>query len=110
VATPGQCGDAPQAPALLAGQRPKRVIADTAYDSDALRRSVAIGGASVCIKPHPSRTQPVTYDAKAYRRRNVIERFFGALRWCRRVATRYDKKVDNYLSFVWLAALLLFLK
>ena len=109
-ATPGQSGDAPQAPALLEGQRPKRVIADTAYDSNELRKTIAEAGADACIKPHPSRKQPPNYNRAAYRRRNVIERFFGAIRWHRRVATRYDKKIENYMSFVWLASLLLFLK
>ena len=34
----------------------------------------------------------------------MIERFFGRIKACRRVATRYEKKAANYLAFVWLAA------
>ena len=110
VATPGQCGDAPQAASLLEGQRPETVIADAAYDSNALRTRIAEAGGAACIKPNPTRKQPVAFDQQAYRRRNVIERFFGALRWPRRVATRYAKKAENYRSFVWFAVLLRFLK
>lgn len=75
-----------------------------------MRRRLAIGGSSVCIKLHPGRMQLVGCDPKAYRYRNFVERCFGALRWCRRVATRYDKKAENCGSFVSLAVLLRFLK
>jgi transposase len=34
----------------------------------------------------------------------VVERFFCRLRRCRRVATRYEKKADNFAGFVYLAA------
>ena len=46
------------------------------------------------------------YDRARYRNRSVIERFFGAIKRFRRVATRYDKKAENFLGFAWLAALL----
>ena len=35
----------------------------------------------------------------------MIERFFGRIKRCRRVATRYEKKAVNFAGFVWLAAL-----
>lgn len=41
-----------------------------------------------------------------HRHRNVIERFFGALKRFRRVATRYEKKAANFAVLLWLAALL----
>jgi transposase len=46
------------------------------------------------------------YDRDRYRRRNVIERFFGAIKRFRRVATRYEKKAQNFLGFVCLASAL----
>jgi transposase len=94
---------------LLAGYRRGEVgcvIADAAFDSDAIRRRVRSLRARVCIKPNPTRTRPRRYDRGRYRHRNVIERFFGALKRFRRVATRYEKKPQNFLGFVWLAALL----
>jgi transposase len=39
-----------------------------------------------------------------YERRKLIERLFGRIKTCRRVATRYEKKASNYIAFVWLAA------
>ncbi len=37
IATAGQAGDSPQARPLLADLQPGKVLADTAYDSDATR-------------------------------------------------------------------------
>ncbi|MET4716377.1 hypothetical protein ABIF63_000483 [Bradyrhizobium japonicum] len=37
------------------------------------------------------------------------ERFFNRIRQCRRVATRYDKLAANYLAFVHLASIRLWL-
>ncbi len=82
------------------------VIADAAYDSDAIRRRGKQLGAKVCIKPNPRRQVRKRYDKAAYKHRNLIERFFGRIKRCRRVATRYEKKAANYAGFIWLAALI----
>ena len=104
IVTPGQRGDAPQAEALLASLRSRHVIADAAYDSDALRRLIRHRGARACIKPNPTRRRKRRYDRRRYQCRNVIERFFRRIKQCRRVATRYEKKATNFAAFVWLAA------
>ena len=104
--TAGQRGDAPQAEALLEGLRPRHVVADAAYDGDAIRDRVRRLGARACIRPNPARKVKKRYDRTRYKHRNLIERFFAAIKRFRRVATRYEKKAENYLGFVWLAALL----
>ena len=106
VLSPGQAGDAPRAPAMLDGLRPGHVVADAAYDSDAIRAHLRRIKAKACIKPNPTRRRKRRYDRGRYKGRNVIERFFGAIKRFRRVATRYEKKPENYLGFAWLAALL----
>ena len=45
------------------------------------------------------------YDKDLYKERNQIERFFGKLKEFRRIATRYDKLLQNFLGFVKIAAL-----
>jgi hypothetical protein len=45
-----------------------------------------------------------------YRARNLIERFFNEIKQCRRVATRYDKLAANYLAFVKLASIRIWLR
>jgi putative transposase len=104
--TPGQSGDAPQAEALLGELSPDHVLADAAYDSDAIRKRIRKLGGKACIKPNPTRKIKKRYDKQRYRHRNIIERFFRRIKQYRRVATRYDKKPANYLGFVWLAAVL----
>ncbi|QDT57020.1 Transposase DDE domain protein [Caulifigura coniformis] len=105
--TAGQCGDAPQAEGLLQGfgkGTVGHVLADAAYDSDAIRDRARRLRAKVCIRPNPTRRVRKRYDKERYRHRNVIERFFGRIKRFRRVATRYEKKAVNFAGFVWLAA------
>lgn len=104
--TPGQAGDAPRAEGLLDGLHPRHVVADAAYDSDAIRDRIRRSNGRVCIRPNPTRRVKKRYDRARYRNRNVIERFFGAIKRFRRVSTRYEKKARNFLGFAWIAALL----
>lgn len=109
VLTAGQRSDAPEGERLLEPFEPGQVgaiLADTAYDSDAIRRRGEQLGTRVCIKPNSTRKQEPKYDRELYKHRNQIERFFGRVKRCRRIATRYDKKPQNYAGFSWLAALI----
>lgn len=55
IVTAGQVGDITQAPALLKGQAGKAVLADKAYDSNALREMIAAMGAEAVIPSNRSR-------------------------------------------------------
>jgi transposase len=109
ILTPGQAGDVTQAPALLEGYSAAHVIADTAYDSRALRQVIANIGANAVIPANPTRKHPHAYDPILYRLRNRIERCFNKLKHCRRLATRYDRRARYFLSFLHLAAAILWL-
>ena len=39
-----------------------------------------------------------------------MERFFNKIKQCRRVATRYDRLAANYLAFIKLASIRLWLR
>ncbi len=106
ILTPGQRGDVTQVPALLAGLTPKRVLADTAYDANALREIVAGMDAEAVIPGNPTRKVLIAYDVEAYKVRNLIERCFNKLKHFRRIATRYDRRAANFLSFILIAAAL----
>lgn len=111
--TPGQAGDAPHAPDLLAGLKRgqvKAVVGDRGYDSDANVALVRRLRARVVIPPLGCRTHRRRYSRTLYRGRNVVERFWGKVKQCRRVATRYDKLDTSYLAFVHLAAVLVVLR
>ena len=45
-----------------------------------------------------------------YRAPNLVERFFNKIKQCRQVATRYDKLAANYLAFIQLASIRLWLR
>ncbi len=62
------------------------------------------------IPPKSNRVSPQTYDRDLYKQRNLVERFFNKLKHFRRVATRYDKLLANFLGFVKLAAVAIWLR
>ncbi len=62
ILTPGQWGDVPQASALLDGFRPNYVLADKAYDSNALRTLIAGIDATAVIPCNPTRKSLIPYN------------------------------------------------
>lgn len=110
VITPGQTGDITQASALLHGQDGDAVLADKAYDSNALRTIIADMGAKAVIPSNRCRKVAIPHDAIAYRQRNRIERCFGRLKHFRRFATRYDRRTIHFNGFVHLAAAMIWLR
>lgn len=107
VLTSAQRGDAPQAQALLNGlPAPGLLLADAAYDSDALRQFLQERGTTPVIPNNPTRKRHHPFNRPAYRARNAIERTVGRLKDWRRVHTRYDKLSTNYASAVAIAVLL----
>ena len=86
------------------------LLADKAYDADWLRKMVSAQGAWANIPPRSNRKDPICFSPWLYRQRNLIERFFNKLKHFRRVATRYDKLLVNFLGFVKIAAISLWLK
>ncbi|MBC9248438.1 IS5 family transposase [Paracoccus sp. 11-3] len=108
--TAGQKGDAPQAENLIAGLPAEIVMADTAYDSDALRRTISDKGAIAVIPNNPSRASKYPLDHDLYAQRYLIECCFSKLKQFRRVATRYEKTARNYLAVITIAAIVLWIR
>ena len=59
------------------------------------RAQTAGAFANIPAKRNRKRTFP--FSAFLYRYRNLVERFFGKLKNARGLATRYDKRADNFL-------------
>ena len=92
------------------------LLADRAYDSDALRQGLAARGAWANIKPMPGRVNVPAFSAFLYRFRKRIERFFNdspqafpascacrnlkpaRLKHFRAIATRFEKHDANYFA------------
>lgn len=106
--TEGQRHDMVEASALIENLQPQYVIGDKGYDSDPLRQQIRRQKAKPVI-PARKGTRRRRYDKTKYKLRNVVERFFNRMKHCRRIATRYEKTARNFLGFVHLAALWLFL-
>jgi transposase len=107
ILTPGNTSDITVAAELVERAGPiRQLLADKAYDANHLRRLLAKRRIKPVIPSTASRSRPIPYDAKAYKKRNCIERFWCRIKDWRRVATRYDKLARNYLSGAYLAAAL----
>jgi len=103
--------------AVLAGcfldELPERLIGDKAYDSDALDEQLAEEYGIEMISPNRSNRKLKTQDGRPlrrYRRRWKVERIFAWMQNYRRLVTRWEYRIENFLGFVQLACLLMLLK
>ena len=110
IGTPGQRNDIAFAHDLIDGIEADCTLADKGYDADHLASRIISTGAEVVIPPKRNRKVQRSYDAELYKERNQIERFFNKLKQSRRVATRYDKLLANFMGFVKLAAIAIWLR
>ena len=107
--TPGQAHDLTEAEGLITGITTAAVVADKAFDSDALIARIEAMSAIAVIPPQSNRLQPREFDRHQYKHRNLIERFFARLKQFRRIATRYGKLASRYSAFIALVASFLWL-
>jgi transposase len=127
VLTPGQAGDAPAFPEVMARLRmtrpvgrprttPEIVLADKAYSSRAIRAHLRQRGIRAVI-PQPadqvakrkkrgrSGGRPPAFDREAYKQRNTVERCINKLKQWRGLATRYDETATVYLAGLHIAGI-----
>jgi len=101
---------------VLAGsfldELPARLIGDKAYDSDALDQQLADQYDIELIAPNRQRRSQTQDGRKLrrYRRRWKVERLFAWLHHFRRLVTRWEYHIENFLGFVQLACLHLLLR
>lgn len=101
---------------VLAGsfldELPARLIGDRAYDSDALDQRLKEEYDIELIAPHRGQRRVRTQDGRKlqrYSRRWRVERLFAWLHGFRRLVTRYEYHIENFLGMVRLACIKLFL-
>jgi putative transposase len=110
IGSAGQRNDITFAHDLVEGFDAEATIADKGYDAGHLIEKLAEIGSEVVIPPKRNRRVQRPYDAELYKERNLIERFFNKLKQFRRVATRYDKLLVNFMGFVKLAAIAIWIR
>jgi transposase len=104
VLLPGQRFDTVGVPPLIDGLSFDALIADKAFDSNALIAELDARGAKVVISQHPRRTTPLDIDREMYKWRHLIENFFCKLKEFKRVAMRSDKTDQSFAAMIHLAA------
>jgi transposase len=93
--------------------RPDRLIADKAYDSDALRRTLRRRGIELIAPHRRNRRRPATQDGRPlrrYRHRWIIERtisWYGAFR---RLVVRYERLPLMFRAFLHFASALIVMR
>ena len=104
VLLPGQRFDTVGVPPLLDGIEFGALIADKAFDSNAIIADLDGRGAKVVISQHPRRTSPRAIDEEMYKWRHLIENFFCKLKEFKRIAMRADKTDQSFAAIIHLAA------
>ena len=104
VLLPGQRYDTIGVPPLIEGIAFDALIADKAFDSNAIIAALDKRGAKAVISQHPRRIPPLPIDAEMYKWRHLIENFFCKLKEFKRIALRDDKTDQSFSAMIYLAA------
>jgi len=110
VLLPGQRHDSIGFEQLVTGVDFDALIADKAFDNDALCAILNERGAIAVIPAKSDRKAPIPHDVEMYRWRHLVENFFQRIKEFRRIATRYDKTDASCAAAIYLVAAFLALK
>jgi len=88
---------------------PGRIVGDKGYSSNKIRLYLRRKGINYTIPRRSNETRTGPFNKAIYRQRNRVERLINRLKQCRRIATRYEKRGENYRAMLTIAAILLWL-
>jgi len=106
----GQVHESTKAEALIADLPAENVIGDKAFDSDRFRAHLATRSIAAVIPSNASRSRAIPYDRHLYKERHLVECFINKIKHFRRIATRYDKTIASYASFVAVARVMVWIR
>jgi len=104
VLLPGHRFDTVRVPPLIDELCFHVLIADKAFDSNAIVADLDERGAKIVISQHPRRARPLPLDTEMYKWRHLIENFFCKLKEFKRIAMRPDKTDISFKAIIHLAA------
>ena len=110
ILTGGERNDITQAEALVEDLVADHVIADKGYDAAPFVIKLKERNFEVVIPSRCNRKEQREIDTHLYKERHLIENQIGKLKQFRRVFSRFDKLAKNYLSFIYLASTLVWLR
>lgn len=121
VLTPGQRHESTQLPALMEhgavkrpgpGRprlRPHRIVGDKGYSYPPIRQYLRQRGVRITIARRSNQPRGGPFAKAIYRLRNRVERLINRMKHFRRLATRYEKRAENYRAMWLIAAIWLWL-
>ena len=107
--TDGTTADCTQAGSLVEGISAEHLLADKAYDTDALVQRCKTQGMKAVIPPKRNRKEKREYDVDIYKLRHLVENAFLHLKRWRGIATRYAKNTSSFLAAVRIRCLALWM-
>jgi transposase len=103
--TPGNVHDMKVAKACIAAVPPSaELVGDKGYCSNELHAWLAERGTQAVIPSKRNHKVQIAYDLAIYKQRHVIERMFCRIKDWRRVATRFDRNIKNFMATIAIAA------
>lgn len=110
ILTGGERNDITQGEQLIENFTADYVIADKGYDAEAFVLKLKERNSEVVIPSRVNNKVQRKIDEHVYKERHLIENQIGKLKQFRRVFSRFDKLARNYLSFIYLASTLIWLR
>jgi transposase len=110
ILTGGERNDITQAEQLIENLHAEYVIADKGYDSEAFVLKVKEQNSEAVIPSRSNHKVQREIDKHLYKERHLIENQIGKLKHFRRVFSRFDKLARNYLSFIYFASTVVWLR
>ena len=89
--------------------RPRRVVGDKGYSSRENRQYLRRRGMRLTIPRKKNEWRRGRFDKAIYRMRNRVERLINRMKQFRRLATRYEKRAENFRAMWVIAATLLWM-
>jgi transposase len=110
IITAGQRAEVKFADQLLDDVFDAHVLGDRAFDANSVRQTIKNNNCVAVIPPRSNRLEPAYYDEHIYKERHAIECFFGKIKHFRRIFSRYDKSMLNFVSFLSFVGALIWLR
>ena len=110
ILTGGERNDITQAEALVKDFSTEYVIADKGYDSEAFVLHLKGRDSEAVIPSRANHKVRREIETHLYKERHLIENQIGKLKHFRRVFSRFDKLAKNYLSFIYFASSVVWLR
>ena len=104
VLLPGRRFDTVGVAPLIDGIAFGELIADKAFDSNAIIAELDERSAKIVISRHPPRALPLRPDTELYKWRHLIENIFCKLKEFKHIAMRADKTRSKLPAIIHLAA------